>query len=121
MRNPSAFLVTLLLLATRAFAAAPFGAWDSSVTDWSRVVDRSEEQRREAFARGCVRPVDRDATVSQIRAGAASLRALLVATSASDTLLGGSLVPLPPPFRRQGEWAIASSGPRACSRSPAAS
>src|SRR5438552_14135542 len=101
MRSPSAFLVTLLLLATRAFAAAPFDAWDSSVTDWSRVVDRSEEQRRAAIARGCARPVDREATVSQIRAGAASLRTLLVTTSACDTLLNGSLVPPPPPFRRQ--------------------
>jgi hypothetical protein len=58
------------------------------------------------MARGGGAADDREATLTQIRAGAKSLRALLIATTACDTLLNGPMVAVSPrpPNRRQGEW-----------------
>lgn len=114
-------VVGLAFLATRASVAASLDAWSGSAAEWLRGVDRSEAQLRTAVARGCVEPADREATIAQIRAGAASLRTLLLATIDADSMLAGPLIAAPPPQRPQASGATASFAPPASSPSRPAS
>ena len=104
MRLHLALVAALALLATPASADAALDAWSAAAAHWARSVDRSEALLRTAVARGTIEPGDREATLTQIRDGAASLRILTLAAIAADSTFAGPLVIPPPVMPRQGQW-----------------
>jgi hypothetical protein len=99
---PALLALNLLLpIVARADDADP---WQGAAVGWFRSVDRAEAVLMGATLRGGIESAERASVLEEFRVSAGSLRAMAASALWADSLLKGSMAPVPPPQRPQGQW-----------------